>query len=210
MSFISLLANIVTANPLAFSVEKPGNKNRQTTHFILKALLPLRRWVWIAVSRWTLLSLCEGSLNIRAAASSGTFWYFPCTFPFPLYNAWTVVTAYNWFYDSSLCWESPEWPGNPRTACESLCSLSQAWVMVAFTSLRALQRVTLEITLYFVDQKVVVVSEHLFQGKNFLYSLCISLDLKDCPMFPNSNLQIYLLKWQVFSNKTNQKFFREL
>lgn len=34
-----------------------------------------------------------------------------------------------------------------------------------------LQRVTLEHKLYFVDQKVVVVSEYLFQRKNFLYSL---------------------------------------
>lgn len=29
--------------------------------------------------------------------------------------------------------------------------------------------------------------------------------LKDCPMFLSSNLQIYLLKWQVISNKTQTK-----
>lgn len=88
----------------------------------------------------------------------------------PLHNARAGVAAYNCFYNSCLCWESPEWPGTPRAACESLCSLFQPWVMVTFTSpgtsLRALQRVTLEHTLCFVDQKVVVVSEHLFQGKN--------------------------------------------
>lgn len=80
VSFISLFTNkrCNCKSSFAFSVEKPGNKNRQTTHFILKALLPLRRWVWIAVSHWPLLSLCEDYLSIRAV-SSGTFCYFSCS-----------------------------------------------------------------------------------------------------------------------------------
>lgn len=200
VSSISLLTNKYCncKSSFAFSVEKPGNKNRRTTHFILKVLLPLRRWVWIAISHWPLLSLCKGSLNIRAATSSGTL---ISPLQFWLYNVWAAVAAYSCFYKSCLCWESPEWTGTPQ---KSLCNLSQPWVMTTFTSpgtsLRALQRVTLQHALCFVDHKVVVVSEHFFPGKKFLYSLCIQ-KTATC----SSNLQIYLLQWQVISNKTKTK-----
>lgn len=113
VSSISLLTNKYCncKSSFAFSVEKPGNKNRRTTHFILKVLLPLRRWVWIAISHWPLLSLCKGSLNIRAATSSGTL---ISPLQFWLYNVWAAVAAYSCFYKSCLCWESPEWTGTPQ------------------------------------------------------------------------------------------------
>lgn len=101
--YVSLLVSKHSDHRLSFpsSVEKPGNKNRQTIPFILKALLPRRRWV---------------RFNLSLASHTMSLWIMVLQLSFGvLLIILTVVTiTYMWClewqpaaaFEPSFCWKS--------------------------------------------------------------------------------------------------------